>query len=525
MTEKPHYIKSGPVPILRDWRSLPINQLTRGERVCRFIETYCIIPEGDFVGKPVRLIDEQAIFYLSIYDNPFETDTAIKTVARKNSKTGDIAFMLLAHIVGPEAVQNSRIISGAMSRDQAAEVYNYASKCVMLSEKLSSLCRIVPSKKQIFGIALGVEYQAISADAKTAHGKSPIVAILDEVGQIEASQSDFVDAITTAQGAYKNPLLVYISTQASTDSALFSTIIDDAILNQPPKTVCHVYTAPEDCDVMDEQAWKMANPALGKFRSIDDVRKQAEKAKRMPSFEATFRQLILNQRINTVAPFVAPNVWKANNGSPDSLDGLLCYGGLDLSSRTDLTAFALMGCDANGIWHVYNYSWTPEQGLLDRKKRDKVPYDLWVKQGYLRTTPGYTVDYDFVAKEIGGIVKNLDMHSIAFDRWRINDFKQACERMAVSLPLVEHGQGFKDMSPSLDELEADLLNARIRHGMNPLLTMAAGNAKVTRDPAGGRKLDKTKATGRIDPMVALTMARGASRGEVVKPKEYKMFFV
>lgn len=137
MPEIPHYIKCGPVPVLRNWRKLPVSKLTRGERVCKFIEEFCTVPEGEHVGKPVRLIDEQVSFYLSIYDNPHGTDTAIKSVARKNSKTADIAFLVLAHLVGPERLTNSRIVSGALSREQAAEVYNYASKCVNLSPKLS----------------------------------------------------------------------------------------------------------------------------------------------------------------------------------------------------------------------------------------------------------------------------------------------------------------------------------------------------------------------------------------------------
>lgn len=225
-------ILSGPVPVIRDWRSLPVSELTRGERNCRFIESYCKIPEGQHIGKDVVLADFQVLFILAIYDNIHITDTALLSIARKNAKTGTIAFILLVHTVGPEAKQNSRIVSGAMSRDQAAEVYNLASKCVMISEKLSDIIRIVPSSKKLIGLPMNVEYQAISAEGKTAHGKSPILAILDEVGQIQGPQSDFVDAITTAQGAYDDPLLIYISTQSATDADLFSVLIDDAEKNK-----------------------------------------------------------------------------------------------------------------------------------------------------------------------------------------------------------------------------------------------------------------------------------------------------
>lgn len=500
--------------------------LTRGERNIRFIETLCVVPEGDLVGQPVILDDFQKKFIKDIYDNPAGTDTAILSMGRKNAKTGLIAFIVLLHIVGPEAKQNSRIISGAMSREQASEVYNLASKCVMLSPRLQGVCKVIPSKKMILGIPMGTEYQAISADASTAHGKSPAVAILDEVGQIRGPQSDFIDAITTSQGGWNSPLLIYISTQAPTDADFFSVLIDDYKKNKPPKTVCHVYEAPEDADLMDEEAWKAANPALGRIRSIEDVRKQAQKAKRMPSFENTFRNLILNQRVSVVAPFVSRSVWELNGADPESLKGLEVFGGLDLSSRTDLTALVLRGKDKKGLIHTHTFAWTPKDGILDRSRRDRVPYDIWAKKGYLRTTPGKTVDYDFVAAEIAEITAGLDVQAIAFDRWRIEMFKQACARVGVTLPLVEHGQGFKDMSPALDALESDLLNGRICHGNHPVLTMCAGNSTVTKDPSGGRKLDKSKATGRIDCMVALAMAEGAANGEKKeKAPEYKVFFV
>lgn len=487
--------------------------MTRGERVIAFIESYCVIPEGSLVGQSVKLAQFQIDFILEVYDNPHVTDTAILSIARKNAKTGTIAFLLLAHIVGPEAVQNSRIVSGAMSREQAAEVYNLASKCVMLSPKLSDLIKIVPSSKKLIGLPMGVEYQAISADGKTAHGKSPILAILDEVGQIRGPQSDFVDAITTAQGAYEDPLLIYISTQAATDGDFFSIQIDDALKEKPPKTVCHVYAADKDGDILDEAQWHKANPALGQFRSLKDMRKQAEKAARMPSFENTYRNLNLNQRVSTVSPFVSRSVWEENGQAGDASTVDVWYGGLDLSARTDLTAFVMAGRDANGLLVVEPHFWTPEKGLHDRARTDRQPYDVWVKQGFMQTTPGATVDYGFVVTEIAEIVGARHLEIMAFDRWRIDVFRTECERYGIDLPLSEFGQGFKDMSPALDNLEAELLNGKIAHEMQPVLTMCAANAVVSKDPAGNRKLDKHKATGRIDGMVALAMAVGVMEKE------------
>lgn len=422
--------------------------------------------------------------------------------------TGTIAFLVLAHLVGTEAVQNSRIVSGARSREQAAEVYNLASKCVQLSPKLGDIIKIVPSSKKLIGLPMNVEYQAISAEGKTAHGKSPILAILDEVGQVVGAQDDFIDAITTAQGAYDNPLLIYISTQAASDSDFLSIAIDDAETNKPDKLVCHVYSADEDADLLDEKAWKDANPALGLFRSEADMRKQAEKAARMPSFENTFRNLNLNQRVSTNSPFISRDSWKKCEGAPVPIEECTeIYGGLDLSGKTDLTAFVLYGF-AEDTWNVYPYFWTPAEGIHDRAKRDRAPYDVWNKQGFLRTTPGATVDYEFVAQELYEILETINIDFIAYDRWRIDILQKELDRAGLELPLIEWGQGFKDMSPALDALEGKILNGTLRHGNNPVLNMCASNAMVMMNPAGDRKLDKMKTSGRIDGTVALAMAAG-----------------
>lgn len=497
---------------------------TRGEKNIRFIETLCIIPEGKHVGKPVKLAPFQRKFILDIYDNKHGTDTAILSIARKNAKTGLIAFIMLLHLVGPEAIENSRILSGAMSRDQAAEVYNLASKCISKSEKLSAICHLIPSHKKIIGLLKNVEYQAISADAHTAHGKSPVLAILDEVGQIRGATSDFVDAITTADGAYDNPLVIYISTQAPNDADFFSIMIDDYDKNKPPNTVCHVYAADADCDIMDESQWAKANPALGHFRTLKSIHKHAAKAQRMPSSENTFRNLILNQRVAVKSAFVTPTVWKMNGAPPLSLQGMSVYGGLDLSSRFDLTSLMLEGKDKDGICHVQTYAWTPYEGLIERSKRDRVPYDLWVRDGLLRTTPGHSVDYEYIARELPEILAGIDLKALYFDRHFMHFFEKALQGAGVTLPLEPHGQGFVSMAPALDALEADLVNSRVRHGMHPVLTMCAGNAVVTKDPAGNRKLDKARATGRIDCMVALAMAKTGTLGQKKQEqKTYQMF--
>ena len=502
-------IKCGPKPLVRDWRSLPVSELTRAERNMRFAEKYLVVPEGKHVGKPIRLSIFQEVFFYCVFDNPTKTRRAYLSKARKNAKTATIAIILLCFLVGPEARQNSNIESGAMSRKQAGQVFRLAKQMVEASKTLAPLVHVIPSTKTMIGLPLNVTYTAVAAEGKTAHGSSPVLVILDETGQIKGPQSDFVDAMVSSQGAHDDPLLIVISTQAANDADLLSVWLDDAIKSQDPRIVCHLYTAPMDAELDDRSAWEAANPALGVFLNENELIEGAKQAKRMPSSESMFRNLHLNQRVSAVSPFVSKSVWDQNSGEPEPDKAITWYAGLDLSARTDLTAFVLVGADEDGGLHVFPHFWTPANGLHERAKRDRSPYDMWAEQGLIHTTPGSTVDYEHVARDIAEIIDGLDVESIAFDRWRIDVLRKEFERIGLELPLSEFGQGYKDMAPALDELEAALLNGRLRHGSHPVLQMCAANAVVCKDPAGGRKLDKSKATGRIDGMVALAMAIGA----------------
>jgi len=485
-----------------------VKTLTRGEKVCAFIERYCPTPEGEHIGKPMKLEPFQRRFILEIYDNPYLTHTGILSIARKNGKTALIAAILLAHIAGPEAVQNSQIVSGAQSKDQAAVIFELARKMVDLSPTLSKLVRVQPSGKRLIGLRKNVLYRALAAEGKTAHGLSPILAILDEVGQVVGPVDKFVTAITTAQGAYQNPLLIAISTQAPTDADMFSTWIDAQKAAADPRVVCHVYVAPEDCDLMDKAAWAAANPALGKFRSMPDVEKQAKQAMAMPANEPEFRNLILNQRVEAVSPFVSRSVWESNGAAPEATaPKAKAWAGLDLSSVADLTA--LIGVDEAG--GVHSTFWLPKEGLAEKSRKDRVPYDLWEKQGFLYTTPGKAIEYEFVAEYLRGFFDRFDVQTLGFDRALMNFLKpwliKAGFTDAELDKFKEFGQGTLSMTPALRELEVKLLNKALRHGNHPVLSMCAANAKVVGD-SGARKFDKKRARGRIDGMVALAMAVG-----------------
>ncbi len=506
-------IRCGPVPELRDWRSLPISQLTRAEKNMRFVETFCRVPDGKLVGQPVRLLEFQQAFFYAVYDNEVPTREAILSIGRKNAKTATIAFIVLIHVIGPEARRNSEIISGARSRKQAAQVFNYAAKVLRQDQKLSSLVRIVDSAKRIVGLAMNVTYEALAAEAGTAMGGSPILTILDEAGQIKGPTDDFVDAITTGQGAHEAPLTITISTQAPTDGDYLSIQIDDAMVSKDPTIVCHVYEAPADCDLMDREAWKKANPALGVFRSLADLEDQMSKAARMPTKENSARNLLLNQRVERSAPFVSKALWQ-DNGAPASIPlGSRVWLGLDLSQVADLTALVMVA-EFDGVWHVVPTFWLPGDDLRQKAKDDRVPYDVWHDKGFLEAAPGKTVDYDFVAAHIAEIWRLYDVQGAAFDRWKFKDLKPKLEAEGLTEDDFERwhdfGQGYKSMAPALNVLEADLLNNRLAHGNHPVLAFCAGNAVVQEDAASNRKLIKLARHRRIDGMIALTMARGIS---------------
>jgi phage terminase large subunit-like protein len=486
--------------------------MTRGEKVIAFIETYLRVPEGTHVGQPVRLADFQKKFILGIYDNPDGTRRAYLSIARKNGKTGLIGGIVLAHLVGPEAVPNSQIVSGARSRDQAALVFSLAAKMVSQSPELQKIVRVVPSGKRLIGLPRNVEYRALAAEGSTAHGLSPVLAILDEVGQVRGPQDDFIDAITTSQGAHANPLLIAISTQAPTEADLFSIWLDDARESKDPRIVSHVYEAPAGCDLLDEQAWRAANPALGIFRSIEDLREQMVQAHRMPSNENSARNLLLNQRVEARSPFVSRSVWTINGDSPPECDARTpVYCGLDLSSVNDLTAFVMVAKHEQR-WGVHSTFWLPGANLAERARGDRVPYDLWAKDGFLETTPGASIEYEFVAKYLMGVFRRHNVQAVAFDRYNMRFLKPWLEKAGFSVRELEKfhefGQGFASMSPALRELESALLNRKLAHGNHPVLTMCAQNATIQSDGAENRKFVKAKASGRIDGMVALAMAVG-----------------
>jgi phage terminase large subunit-like protein len=503
-------------------------RITRSEENARWIEQYCRIPEGKFVGKPVRLTVKQRRWLARIYDTP--TRLFILSMGRKGAKTTFAAFLLLLHLCGPEAVRNGHLFSDAMSRDQAAILFALAAKIVRMSPDLANAVQIRDTAKQLLCPELGTIYHALSAEASTAMGLSPTFTVHDELGQVKGPRYLLYEALETASAAQENPLSVIISTQAPTDADLLSLLIDDALSETDPRIKVEIYTAPLELDPFSDEAIRAANPHFDDFMNQEEVRRQANDAKRMPSREASYRNLILNQRVETRNAFVSREVWKDNGPQPlGDLRGAEVFGGLDLSSVSDLTALVLIS-KFGEAWDVHPTFWLPQDGLAEKARNDRVPYDLWARQKLLQTTPGASIEYEFVAEYLRGIFDSHKVRAIAFDRYNMKFLKPWLERAGFTeeelLRFVEFGQGFVSMSPAIRELESLLLSRKLRHGNHPVLKMCAENATVVMDPAENRKFVKGKATGRIDGVVALAMAIGIM--SIVQPPtatEYSAFFL
>ena len=361
----------------------------------------------------------------------------------------------------------------------------------------------------------GTVYAALSADVPSKMGLSPSAVIVDELGM--ATSRDLFDALDTAMGARAEPLMLVISTQAARDNAPLSELVDYGLRVQrgevkDPSFHLTLFSAPPDLDPFSLKAWRAANPALSDFRSLSDVRRLALQAQRMPSRQAAFENLILNRRVDATAQFLSAAVWSPCDGAVDvsTLKGRTCFGGLDLSASRDLTALVLVFEGEDGEFDVLPHFWLPADDLREREDTDRVPYVRWRDDGFLLTCPGRTIDPKAVALKIAELHGTYGIKAIGFDRWRVEDLRRELDSIGCDVALVPHGQGFRDMAPSIDVLERAVFDVKLRHAAHPILTWCASNAKTTTDPAGNRKLDKQRSTGRIDGLVALTMALGVA---------------
>lgn len=519
-----------------------INGRTRGQRNVDWIQETCFTRPCTCDARPcvcgaqLHLLPHQLEAVLAIYDNAVPTRTAILSWARKNGKTFLVAALVLLHLCGPEALRDTDLVSAARAKDQAAIVYEFAEKTVQASPALQAFVGLRAHKKELYCPALGTRYRALSAEAKTKHGMNPALTIHDELGQVEGPTDKLYTTLETAMQTQEQPLSIIISTQAPRDTDLLSVLIDDALDGHDPSTIVRVTCAPDDreakqrgepiVDPFSEQALRMANPAFGITQKATELFRLAEQARRMPSLEPEYRNLILNQRYEAKAPFVTRALW----------DGCACpeiklppkghplYLGIDLSSIRDLTAAVLLW-DENGKDYCWPFCFLPEKDIRERALRDRVPYDVWMRAGHIVPLKGTVIDY---AEVVPHIARLLDLHEIAsagFDRWNWTHFESTLKRhwekhrmrdvyMAKFIPV---GMGSMTMTPVLRDLETAVEQQKLQHPDNPVLNMCASNA-VVRGTEQARIIVKPSQRARIDVLMALAIAYAARQLKPAPPR-------
>ena len=480
-----------------------------------FIECLCHT-KGTWAGKKFELIDwqEQIIrdIFGTIKENGYrQFNTAYIEIPKKMGKSELAAAVALLLCCG-DGEERAEVYGCAADRQQASIVFEVAADMVKMCPALAKRVKILASQKRIVYIPTNSFYQVLSAEAYSKHGFNIHGVVFDEL-HTQPNRKLF-DVMTKGSGDARMQPLYFLITTAGTDthSICYEThqkaldILEGRKID--PTFYPVIYGASENDDWTDPKVWKKANPSLGITVDIEKVKAACESAKQNPAEENAFRQLRLNQWVKQAVRWMPMEKWDLCSFEADEeeLHGRVCYGGLDLSSTSDLTAFVLVfpPTDESGKYIVLPYFWIPEENVEIRVRRDHVPYDVWQKQGVIQTTEGNVVHYGYIEKFIEKLGEKFNIREIAFDRWGAVQMVQNLEGMGFTV--VPFGQGFKDMSPPTKELMKLVLEKRIAHGGHPVLRWMMDNIYIRTDPAGNIKPDKEKSTEKIDGAVATIMA-------------------
>jgi len=472
--------------------------------------------KGTWAGKPFELIDWQERIIRDLFGtlkpNGYrQFTTAYIEIPKKQGKSELAAAVALLLCCG-DGEERAEVYGCAADRQQASIVFEVAADMVRMCPSLNKRVKILASQKRLIYLPTNSFYQVLSADAYSKHGFNVSGVIFDEL-HTQPNRKLF-DVMTKGSGDARTQPLYFLITTAGTDthSICYEThqkakdILEGRKID--PTFYPVIYGAEESEDWSDPKVWKKANPSLGITVSIDKVKDAFNSAKQNPGEENAFRQLRLNQWVKQSIRWMPMDKWDAcaYPVSEEELEGRICYGGLDLSSTTDITAFVLVfpPLDEEDKYQVLSYFWIPEENLELRVRRDHVPYDVWERQGFLLTTEGNVVHYGFIEKFIEQLGERFHIREIAFDRWGAVQMVQNLEGMGFTV--VPFGQGFKDMSPPTKELMKLTLEQRIAHGGQPVLRWMMDNIFIKQDPAGNIKPDKEKSTEKIDGVVATVMA-------------------
>jgi phage terminase large subunit-like protein len=499
---------------VNQWRDWPWDKpgLSRSQRVISFLE-FLPITKGKLEGTTMRLLPNQLRFVRTLYGpKADQIQIAVLSEPRGNGKTGLIAGLMLCHLIGPEAEPRGACYSAAIDRAQAALIFNEMQAIVeMIPEWRAAvnMQRFHRTMEVKLGHGQGSTYEALSADARRAHGLAPSCWAYDELAQ--AKNRVLLDNLQTAMGKRKRSLGIILSTQAASDNHPLSELIDDGLKRLDPSIFVQLTAAPRNADPFSVKTIRSVNAAFGKFLDEKTVLDEAKRAKRIPAFESAFRNTRLNQRValQTSEQFLTADIWALGDTPIDAAlfyDGRPVYGGIDLSARVDLTACVLACQDDDGCVHLMPFGWTPGDTLEKRSLRDRVPYDAWVRDGLLFAPPGNSIDFEFVAADIARLTQGMNLEAVAYDAWRFDSFEQALDRAGVQLPVIAFKQGFPSMSPAVEVFEALAVDGKLRHGGHKVLRSCVLSTRLARDSWANRRPDKKDYFNRIDLAVAAIMA-------------------
>lgn len=444
-----------------------------------------------------------------ITDNTRKFRTCYVEIPRKNGKSA-LSSALALYLLMADGEIGGETYCAAGDRAQASIVYDVARSMYEASKKLDGQLEVF--KRTMYHSESMSKYEVLSADAPTKHGLNASGIIIDEL-HVQPNR-DLVDVLVTSTGAREQPLTIMITTAGYDRNSICweyheyarqiiaGTIKDETFLGV-------IYAADEKDDWEDEKTWKKANPSLGHTISMEYLRNEFKRAKEIPAYQNTFRRLHLNQWVSQSTRFIDMAFWNASAGvvNKDELQACICYGGLDLASTIDIAAFALVFPpeEEGQTFKVLPFFWIPGDNIQEKIRRDKVPYDLWVKQGYIKATPGNVIDYGFIRAEINRLKELYNIQEIAYDPWNATQItlELAEEDGMTMVPLR---QGFQSMSAPTKELLKLIVSKQLSHGNNPVLNWMVDNVAVKTDPAGNIKPDKERSTQRIDGVVATIMA-------------------
>ena len=471
--------------------------------------------KGEWAGRPLELEPAQQFVVASLIgwrreDGTRRFRTSYLEEARKNGKT-TLAAGLGLYLMLADDEPGAEVYSVATKRDQARLSHGEATRMAKSSPAIRRMVNVYRDNIHIVDTAS--KFEPLGADADTMDGLNVHAALIDEV---HAHKTRTVwDVIETATGARRQPLMFAITTSGYDRQSLCwqlheytQQVLDGVIEDDSWFGV--IYTLDDGDEWDDESVWIKANPNLGVSKKWDDMRRKAARAKEMPAALNAFQRLELDIWTQAETKWIPIEHWQACGGAVDGegLRGRICYGGLDLSTNTDLSAFVLVFPPQHDgdEYQVIPRFWVPEEAMIERSRRDRVPYDVWVRQGLITATPGNVIDYAWILHQIDLDAQAYDIREVAFDRWGATKIATELMERGGDDWLVQFGQGYVSMSPAMREMERLILEHKLAHGNNAVLTWMANNLVVRVDPAGNIKPDKEKSIERIDGMVALVMA-------------------